>query len=197
MPKFYYTYKITLLKGSLAGHYYLGRHSTNNLNDGYAGSGKKITDYFKKYPKIEHQTYIKEIIAFYDNDEDLNEAEKQLIGDKFLNDDLCLNLCEGGSWGRLSKESCKKISKALTGKHPNEVTRKKISESGIGNKNALGHKASLEAKEKLRISHLGNKNHLGCKHSDEAKEKMRNKKLGTHWKKDPETGKRIYYKNIA
>jgi len=105
MHKFYYTYKITLLKGSLAGHYYLGRHSTNNLNDGYAGSGRKITDYFKKYPKIEHQTYIKEIIAFYDNDEELNEAEKQLIGDKFLNDDLCLNLCAGGSWGMLSDKS--------------------------------------------------------------------------------------------
>lgn len=37
MNKFYYTYKITLLKGSLAGHYYYGQHRTSNLNDGYAG----------------------------------------------------------------------------------------------------------------------------------------------------------------
>ena len=60
---FRYTYKITLLNGSLAGHYYFGQHSTDDLNDGYAGSGRLVTDYYKKYGKIEHQTYIKEIIA--------------------------------------------------------------------------------------------------------------------------------------
>lgn len=33
MHKFYYTYNITILKGSIAGHYYYGQHRTNNLND--------------------------------------------------------------------------------------------------------------------------------------------------------------------
>lgn len=80
MNKFYYTYKITLLNGSLAGHYYYGKHITDDLEDGYAGSGKIVKSYYKKYGKIEHQTYIKEIIAFYNNDEELNKAEKDLIG---------------------------------------------------------------------------------------------------------------------
>lgn len=193
MHKYYYTYKITLLKGSLAGHYYYGRHKTTNLNDGYAGSGCKVNAYYKKYGAIEHQTYIKEIIAFYNSDEELNEAEKELIGDKYYTDHLCLNLCAGGNWGCLSEESRKKISKALTGKHLSEETKKKLSILSLGNKNAFGHKASEEARHKLSISHIGNKNHLGHKHSDEAKEKMRNAKIGTHWKKDPITNKRIWF----
>ena len=31
--KYFYTYKITLLKGSLAGKYYYGQHKTNRLNE--------------------------------------------------------------------------------------------------------------------------------------------------------------------
>lgn len=67
--KYYYTYKITLLKGSLNNYYYLGKHSTNNLNDGYAGSGKIIKSYYKKYGKLENITYTKEILSFYNNDD--------------------------------------------------------------------------------------------------------------------------------
>lgn len=110
---FYYTYKITLLKGSLAGHYYYGQHRTKKLNDGYAGSGVKVSDYYSKYGKIEHQTYIKEIIAFYNSKEELDIAEDQLIGDKYITDPMCLNLVKGG-WkpGCTSKETSNKRSKS-------------------------------------------------------------------------------------
>lgn len=93
---FYYTYKITLLKGSLAGHYYYGQHRTKKLNDCYAGSGVIVSDYYGKYGKIEHQTYIKEIIAFYNSKEELDIAEDELIKDKYITDPLCLNLVKGG-----------------------------------------------------------------------------------------------------
>lgn len=182
--KFYYTYKITLLKGSLAGHYYYGQHRTYNLNDGYAGSGKIVTNYYNKYGKIEHQTYIKEIIAFYNNDDELNEAEKQLVGDKFETDKLCLNLCVGGSFGRLSEESNEKRKQSL-----------------------LCHKVSLETKEKISSIHKGkipwnkgkkmpqeliekNRNaHIGIKHSNESKQKIGNGQKGR--KRSEETRKKM------
>lgn len=133
---FYYTYKITLLKGSLAGHYYFGQHRTNKLDDGYTGSGVKVTDYFKKYPKIEHQTYIKEIIAFYDSKEELDIAEEQLIGDKYITDPLCLNLVKGGyKPGATSEE-----------------TRNKRSESA---KNRKRVPCSEETKAKLSVANKG------------------------------------------
>ena len=61
--KYFYTYKIILLKGSLAGKYYYGQHKTNRLNDSYAGSGKIIKAYFKKYGAVVNDTYIKEITS--------------------------------------------------------------------------------------------------------------------------------------
>lgn len=137
---FNYIYKITLLKGTLAGHYYYGLHRTNNLNDGYAGSGTIIKDYYKHYGKIEHQTYIKEIISFYNDEEELNQAEYNIIGDKYKNDNLCLNLKEGG---KNIQHGGGKI-----GHQVSEETRKKISEAN------KGHKVSEEARKKISLSNL-------------------------------------------
>lgn len=108
--KFYYTYKITLLKGSLKNHYYLGQHVTDVLEDNYTGSGRIVRDYFKKYRKIEHETYEKEIIAFYDSYDELNIAEYELIGDKYETDQMCLNLRAGGNQHGISEETRKKMS---------------------------------------------------------------------------------------
>jgi len=80
--KFYYTYKITLLKGSYSNCYYLGQHKTNNLNDNYAGSGTKLRNYYNKYGKSEGDSYVKEILNSYSSLKELNEAEKILIGNK-------------------------------------------------------------------------------------------------------------------
>ena len=99
---FYYTYKVTLLKGSLAGKYYYGQHRTKKLEDGYIGSGTMIRSYFKKYPIVEGVTYVRQILAFYSDEEELNRAEKELIGDKYETDPNCLNLKAGGTQGKLS-----------------------------------------------------------------------------------------------
>lgn len=93
---FYYTYKITLLCGSLKNHYYLGKHSTKNLNDGYCGSGKILVNYFKRFPKKKGITYTKEIIDFFDTEEQVFKGEELLIGDKWKTDPLCLNMVPGG-----------------------------------------------------------------------------------------------------
>ena len=116
---FYYTYKVTLLKGSLAGKYYYGQHRTKKLEDGYIGSGTKIAAYFKTYPKVEGVTYVREILAFYSDEEELNRAEKELVGDRYETDPNCLNLKAGGNQAKLSSEARLKRSLAARGKaHP-------------------------------------------------------------------------------
>lgn len=44
--KYNYFYKITNL---INNHYYYGVHSTDNLDDGYMGSGKRLHYAYKKY----------------------------------------------------------------------------------------------------------------------------------------------------
>jgi len=67
--KFHYIYKITRNDGK----YYIGLHSTDNIDDGYFGSGKRLRYSIRKHGKEAHT---KEIIEFLPSREELkNEKE--------------------------------------------------------------------------------------------------------------------------
>lgn len=141
--RIYYTYRINLLVGSLKGHYYLGQHQTNNINDGYAGSGVVLGDYYQKYGAIRDVTYTKEIIGFYSNQDELNAAEADLIGDRYANDPLCINLCAGGCAKGISEETRLKRSKALNGRKFSDETKARMSESAKKKRLSESHKRHI------------------------------------------------------
>lgn len=98
----YYTYKIT---SSSSPKYYLGVHRINIasatledcLTDGYFGSGgsspaNKFTSWKKKYK----ETLKKEILATFSTKRQGYDHEKELVGDLYKNDQLCLNSIAGG-----------------------------------------------------------------------------------------------------
>lgn len=109
----YYIYKITLLCGSLKNSYYIGKRKfkvpkyyskdqiydlikSNPMIDKYKGSGKIITNYFKKYNPKFGVTFIKEIITFSETFEENYKDEERIIGDLWKTDNKCLNLIKGG-----------------------------------------------------------------------------------------------------
>lgn len=166
--KYYYTYKITCTQGSFKGKFYFGQHKPNNLDDGYFGCGRKIIDYKKKYPN----GYIREILNFYDSQEELNKAEYDLIH-PWLNHPDCLNLMEGGIGGSPSKETAKKISSTLMGHKVKETTREKLRLVATGViktqetckkiskalKGKPGHTPSEETRKKISKSLKGHPGH--------------------------------------
>lgn len=182
-----YIYKITCTAGSFKGKFYYGQHTTDNLDDGYKGSGRLINDYYQKYPN----DYIKEILAFYDSKEELNQAEYDIIH-PYINNEICLNLVEGGKVNtgyNLKEETKQKLSDAHKGKTPwnkgkhniySEETIKKISES-LSNRvgKNKGKKWSEEQKQKMSEAHKGqvpwNK---GKSLSEETKKKISESKTG-------------------
>lgn len=86
----YYTvYKIT---NKINGHFYIGKHITKNLDDGYIGSGKLIKAAIKKHGK---ENFIKEILEFLNTEEEMNEAEKRYV----VLGEGSYNLCPGGHGG--------------------------------------------------------------------------------------------------
>jgi hypothetical protein len=92
--KYHYIYKTTCI---VTGKYYLGMHSTYNLNDGYIGSGKRLGYSINKHGKENH---VCEIIEHYFTREWLREREAELVCAETLTDPTCMNLALGGgvSW---------------------------------------------------------------------------------------------------
>lgn len=141
---YYYIYKITCTKGSFKDKFYFGQHTTTNLDDGYKGSGKKLQNYYKTYPN----DYVKEILCFCNNSDELGKKEYEIIH-PFLGNEMCLNIVEGGkqsTWnkgkrGIYSKETIEKIRKShigkespIKGKHLSEQTKQILSERCSGYK---------------------------------------------------------------
>lgn len=90
---YHFIYKTTNLINQ---KYYIGMHSTNDLNDGYLGSGDNLRRSIKKYGKINFKF---EIIEFLPNRELLSNREKELVNENTLKDKMCMNLRPGGHGG--------------------------------------------------------------------------------------------------
>jgi hypothetical protein len=103
--KFHYIYRITNTKNN---RYYIGMHSTDDLEDGYMGSGKRIRNSIRKHGLDAHT---KEILEFLDNRRSLAEREKEIVNESLLQNPLCMNLQPGGGGGISSKEHLKNLNK--------------------------------------------------------------------------------------
>lgn len=86
---FYTVYKTT---NKLNGRYYIGKHKTKNLEDGYMGSGKLLKLAIEKYG-IEN--FEKEILFIFDNEDEMNSKERELV----VLAEETYNLCPGGNGG--------------------------------------------------------------------------------------------------
>lgn len=185
LKKNYFTvYRIT---NEINGKEYIGFHSTNDINDGYMGSGKIIKKAIEKYGV---ENFRKEIIAIFDNKEDAEELERELVNEEFINRVDSYNISLGGNvcilygenngfFGKSHTEETKEIIKEKQGnyRHTKE-TRNKIGKSVIKafnnnpkikekiSESNKGKNLSEEAKEKLSEANKGKKL------SEEAKEKL-------------------------
>ena len=120
--KYHYIYKTTNV---LNNKFYIGMHSTNNLTDGYMGSGKLLWYSIKKYGKENHKV---EILEYLDNRDKLRIREEKMISE-VLSDPLCINLVWGGrgGWEHVDKETMR--TNALKGLETGRKTQKWLREN--------------------------------------------------------------------
>ena len=71
-------------------------HKTNNLDDGYFGSGLNIKRAITKYGL---DNFKKEYIAIFDNPNDMYTMESELVNDTLLNSGNAYNIVNGGHGG--------------------------------------------------------------------------------------------------
>lgn len=145
--KFHIIYKTTCV---LTDKFYIGMHSTDNLGDGYLGSGQLLWRSIKKYGRENHKC---EILEYHTNRKALADREKEILTEDFRNHPLCMNLREGGIGG-------------YPGRPVAEETKRKLSESRKGMKFSDEHRANISKAGKGRVI------------SDEQKKKVSEKLKG-------------------
>ena len=145
----HYIYKLVHTNG----RYYIGRHSTKNLDDGYMGSGKWPRSIKNK------QDLSKEILSYHDSTNELLEAEKSLLTEH-IEKPLCMNFNNNS------------VGFAFGSLNPAKTEKEKIrKEKQVGELNPMfGKTHSNEAKAKMSVDRKGkptwNKGLSGVKTSD-------------------------------
>lgn len=158
----YLIYKIT---NKINGKIYIGKHQTEDLNDGYMGSGLNIKRAVKKYGV---ENFSKEILFDVYGEDMMDFLEEAIVDEAFVARKDTYNMALGGEGGYLGEEVSRKISKACKGKKRSEETKKKMSEA------SKGRQMSEEARQKMSESARKRpSNRKGHHHSDETKEKIR------------------------
>lgn len=138
-------------------------HSTENVDDGYLGSGKRVKAEVKKYGK---ENFEKVILEELPTRKALEEREREIVNDELLIDPLCLNLKNGGEGGgsfwneehKVKYQAAGTAARAIqikeVGQHPNSISALVESTKGR-NFNWSGRKHREETKAKMKASHKG------------------------------------------
>ena len=167
--KYHYIYKTTC---NVNCKFYIGMHSTENINDGYLGSGRRLWNSIDYHGKENHK---KEIIEFCLNRDELKKREREIVNVDLINDQFCMNLQLGGGGGFIDKEHMMKVSKAgnkeFLEKMQDDEYKKKFSKklSDANKKQFLDGR-----REKIYFY-----NWSGKTHSQETKKKLSEIKKGT------------------
>ena len=195
--KYHFIYKTTNL---LSGRYYIGMHSTDDLNDGYLGSGTYLKRSINKHGKENHSI---EILEFVNSREELAAREKEIVSLQEIAKKECMNLKVGGEggfsreWIDKGRELANKAKAKLINEDP-EFREKyyKAIQEGI-----------KKAKERgVKFSNISeNFSWEGKRHRPETLEKMRNTRkerdlgkgpsnsqYGTCWITNEVESKKIY-----
>jgi hypothetical protein len=146
-------------------------HSTDNLEDGYMGSGKKLRRSLNKYGE---DNFKFEIMEFLPNRKLLSLRESELVNEELLKDPLSMNLKNGGEGGLVNDEHGENLKKGASKYQKN----KWLSD------NEYRDKITKLLLEQLKKNHLLGKINYntfeGKKHTEETKKKMSDSKKGMY-----------------
>ena len=162
--KFHFIYKTTNL---LSGKYYIGMHSTDSLEDGYLGSGKRLRYSINKHGVENH---VREILEFVDSREELKKREKEIVSLDEIAKEACMNLIVGGEGGRGFTSEEALLGRLSTNEKYADKLLEWSSKGGTARFNKYGNNQEF-FKKRCDWS--------GKKHSEESKRLMSEVKKGT------------------
>lgn len=169
--KYHYIYKTTNI---LNNKFYIGLHSTDDLEDGYVGSGTYLWRSIDKYGRENHVT---EILEHLPSRASLKLRETQIVNEELLGNVLCMNLQLGGGdgWEYVHK----------TGSHKKgQIKAAEVYKERLKTDPEFRQKLSDNFSKTVKRLHTEGKirydNFTSKSHTNETKNKMRESHLGKH-----------------
>ncbi len=180
--RYHYIYKTTC---NVTNKFYVGMHSTDNLDDLYIGSGKRLWYSIRKHGIENH---VREILEFLENRSSLKTREAEIVNEQFLQDPLCMNLQLGGGGGFSSEEHKKAYTDS--GKLNLINTKEKREKTLAYIRSTIEYRKNMSnSKKEFYKTNTGS--FTGKQHTEETKQKMRenaaqrvgdkNSQYGTCW----------------
>jgi group I intron endonuclease len=148
---------------------YIGKHVTQDINDLYLGSGMLLEKAIKKYGR---DKFRKEILYVFDNEDDMNNKEIELVNDNIIESDEYYNIAYGGQGGNivlnplhpLYGKICKKISESALRR--SEIISSTVKE--LHNQKRCGMYGKKQSEQQKQ---LVSKSLKGRKHTEEHNKK--------------------------
>lgn len=106
--RYHFVYKTTC---TVTGKWYLGMHSTDDLNDGYLGSGTILSRSVKKYGRDAH---VMEILFMFETRQEAADKERELITEELRASDVCMNIQRGGQGSHLRPDATEETKQKLS-----------------------------------------------------------------------------------
>ncbi len=138
----YLIYKIT---NRLDNKFYVGKHKTENKDDGYFGSGILIERAVTKHGK---ENFVKEILFDLPTEEEMNQTEADIVDEDFVAREDTYNLMVGG-YGGFSFVN--KSGKNLYENHAS-VSRENLKKATVGFKKKWSEDEEFREAMKSKIS---------------------------------------------
>ena len=199
---YFYLYQII---NKLNDKIYVGVHKTDNLNDGYMGSGKILNRAIKKYGV---EKFEKDILIYFNTAEEMFAKEKEIVTDEFLLREDTYNLRRGGNGGfdYINKD------KELLIKRNTKIARNRDHSSQVASiaiaktKDSYRKNMSIAQKQRFKdqAGTFAGKNHSENTKkimSDAAKKRLadptKNSQFGTMWITDGVKNKKILKNSIV
>ena len=165
----HYIYKTTC---NVTGKWYVGMHSTSNLEDGYMGSGTILRYSIRKHGKDNHT---KEILEYCKSRELLILKEIEIVNEKLVSDSMCMNLTNGGL-GFGSKEHMMRCSKAGNEAFKNKLITDEEFRNNYSLKQSKNSKKAMLEGKMIPINE--SYDWIGKKHSEKSKKLISEVKKG-------------------
>lgn len=164
---FHFVYKTTCTE---TGKWYIGLHSTDKMNDGYLGSGMRLTRSVKKYGESAHN---REILFMGTTRKEASDKEAELLSEEVRKDPMCMNLGPGGIGATDRPATSLETSVRLSEASKKYVRTKEWYDKVVATRKANGtYSVSEETRIKMSKSATGNR------HSEESIRRVAEKNKG-------------------